>query len=95
MPLTWNYINRFSQKGIVNYTLRISDSQELYKDIYIPVVLSLKEDTKENLNKIAENMVNQYIFENTKPEPIQVTEEVTDVVAEEVTTETTQPETLI
>ena len=59
MSFSYEYINKFKQLGIVNYTLRLIDSQENSSDIFIPIILSELEDDEENLNKIASDMIIQ------------------------------------
>ena len=54
-----NYINKSKQFNIINYTLALTDSQGLMPDIFLPVILEESEDTEENLNRIAQDMINQ------------------------------------
>lgn len=70
MPFSYEYINKFKQLSIINYTLRIIDSQENSSDIFIPVVLSESEDTEENLNNIALDMINRIISDTQQEKNI-------------------------
>lgn len=80
MSFSYEYINKFKQLGIVNYTLRLMDSQENSSDIFIPVILNESEDTEENLNKIASDMIIQCtVVEPTITEEPLINEDISSV----------------
>jgi nitrogen regulatory protein PII-like uncharacterized protein len=57
MPYTYEYMNKITQFGVINYTLKLTDSDGMLPDVFLPVILSESEDNYDNLNDIANNML--------------------------------------
>jgi hypothetical protein len=57
MPYTYEYMNKITQFGVINYTLKLTDSDGILPDLFLPVILSESEDTYENLSNIANNII--------------------------------------
>jgi len=75
------------------------DSQENSSDIFIPVILNESEDTEENLNNIASDMITQCTVVETSviEEPI-INEDISDELAnteEDTIIQYTQPENIL
>ena len=89
MPYTYEYMNKISQFGVINYTLKLTDSDGILPEICMPVILSESEDNYDNLNNIANNMISnstsqsQEVIEEvaaidqTSIEDTQITSEIT------------------
>lgn len=93
MPYTYEYINKLVLSDTVNYTLKIKDSNNENSEYFIPVILNISENTEENLNSVAFNMINKIIAENTPVEKISVPE-TSDVVSEIIVEDSPIEETL-
>jgi hypothetical protein len=87
MPYTYEYMNKITQFGVINYTLKLTDSDGLLPDVFLPVILSESEDNYDNLNDIANNMITNStpisqevaVVDQTQTENIQDTTDTTTV----------------
>lgn len=59
MGYSYEFLNKITQLGVTNYTLKLTDDTGNAPISYIPVILNNNEDTEENLMSIAINMINQ------------------------------------
>ena len=59
MPYVYEYINKITQLGVINYTLKLSDTDGILQDVFIPVVVSELENNPDVLANIANNMISE------------------------------------
>jgi len=57
MPYTYEYMNKITQFGVINYTLKLTDSDGVLEDVFMPVILSESEDNDAVLDSIANGMI--------------------------------------
>jgi hypothetical protein len=57
MAYTYQYLNRIEQLGVINYTLKLYDDENIFPDVFIPILLNQTEDNVENLDIIANQMI--------------------------------------
>jgi hypothetical protein len=87
MPYTYEYMNKITQFGVINYTLKLTDSDGILPEVFLPVILSESEDNYDNLNDIANNMIatstpisqEVAVVDQTQTENIQDTTDTTTV----------------
>jgi len=65
MAYIYEYINKLEQYDTVKYTLKIIDESNNLPEFYIPILLNKFDDNLPNLNKIAEQMINNCNLENS------------------------------
>jgi len=65
MAYIYEYINKLEQYDTVKYTLKIIDESNNLPKFYIPILLNKFDDNLPNLNKIAEQMINNCNLENS------------------------------
>ena len=65
MPYTYEYMNKITQFGVINYTLKLTDSDGIHSDIFMPVIISEFDDNENNLKNIADKLID-YCMANTK-----------------------------
>jgi len=71
MAYSYEYISKVKQLGVVNYTLKLTDDLGVYPDCFIPLILSESECSDENLDRIANEMI-----QRSTPLPPPVVEEI-------------------
>ena len=86
MSYTHEYTEGLKQFGVIHLMLKLIDTDGLLPEVVIPVVLSNNEYTEENLNKIANQLIDSYTKtqEVIQVEPI-ILEEILNVSEEFIT----------
>jgi hypothetical protein len=63
------WLNRFEQYGQVNYSLLLVDDEKIRPDVRVEKSFSAKLETKEYLNKLSQEAVENTIKEQDNPSP--------------------------
>jgi len=83
MPYVHEYINQQEMAGTVKYTLKLTDSDGILPEQFIPIILHKSESNEERLFDIAKDMIIQVILENQKTETV-VSDETDNISQENV-----------
>ena len=70
MAYIYEYLYKIDQLGVSDYTLKITDDSDASKVVFIPVIVSKSEDNKENLDKIALNIIS--VLQNEEAQQLEL-----------------------
>jgi hypothetical protein len=78
---TYNFANRIQQLGLVSYTLNIINKEEESLNTIVNIIISKDQDTKEYLDTVAQNIINQQIY--IKSAQTSVSAEASNIIEED------------